>query len=508
MSELINPIRVLTGNQRTIIKYWLENESLCTLLHKKQIIIKDFLRNYALPLLNYYIRALKEETLYINKEFSSKLIEFFREKDLNAGEVFSIYNDIKKAILDVLYINNIDSYIVFKRINFIFEKNISFILVSYTKNNTNNLKKMEPEDFELEHAKNIEIIDKNILLCKLDKNFKFTYVSSAYCDLSLYSKDELLGNMYDFLKYSKKEDILYKELITVLKKGKKHQTELKCRKKDGTFYYLNVYIVPLINEKGLLLSYEIIEHDISLEKALEEQQEMFIEQSKSAAVGEMISMIAHQWRQPLQAISILIQKLPLTKMMDGEIPDDVLDQVVSDSNMQLEYMSKTIDDFRDFLKPNIKKESIIVKNLVLKVKDFLSYMLTLDSIELIIHNDDENAQMTIHVNEVVQVLINIVKNAQDALLSNKKDKREITIHSCVQNNYVIIKIQDNAGGIDDKVIKKIFDAYFSTKDDKNGTGLGLLMSKKIIEDRNKGFLTAYNNEDGAVFEIQLEESNN
>ena len=67
MSELINPIRVLTGNQRTIIKYWLENESLCTLLHKKQIIIKDFLRNYALPLLNYYIRALKEETLYINK---------------------------------------------------------------------------------------------------------------------------------------------------------------------------------------------------------------------------------------------------------------------------------------------------------------------------------------------------------------------------------------------------------------------------------------------------------
>ena len=79
---------------------------------------------------------------------------------------------------------------------------------------------MEPEDFELEHAKNIEIIDKNILLCKLDKNFKFTYVSSAYCDLSLYSKDELLGNMYDFLKYSKKEDILYKELITVLKKGK------------------------------------------------------------------------------------------------------------------------------------------------------------------------------------------------------------------------------------------------------------------------------------------------
>ena len=135
-------------------------------------------------------------------------------------------------------------------------------------------------------------------------------------------------------------------------------------------------------------------------------------------------------------------------------------------------------------------------------------MLMLDSIDLIIHNDDENAQMTIHVNEVVQVLINIVKNAQDALVSNKKDNRKITIHSCVQNNLVIIKIQDNAGGIDDKVIKKIFDAYFSTKNDKNGTGLGLYMSKKIIEEHNKGFLKVYNKEEGAVFEIQLEESNN
>ena len=508
MSELIDPIPILKNNQKTIIKYWLENEGLCTLLHKKQIIIKDFLINYALPLLNYYIGALKEETLYVNKEFSNKLIVFFIKKDLNAGEVFSIYNEIKKALLDVLYINNIDSYVVYKRINFVFEKNISYILASYTKNNLNTLKKTEPDDLALEHAKNIDIIDKNILLCKLDKNFKFTYVSRAYCDLSLYSKDELLENMYDFLKYSKKEDGLYKELITVLKKGQEFQGELKCRKKDGSFYYLKVYIVPLLNKDGLLLSYEIIEHDISLEKELEEQQEMFIEQSKSAAVGEMISMIAHQWRQPLQAISILIQKLPLTKMMDGEIPDDVLEQVVNDSNIQLEYMSKTIDDFRDFLKPNIKKESIIVKNLLLKTKDFLSYMLMLDSIELIINNDDENAQMTIHVNEVVQVLINIIKNAQDALVEHKKDNRKIIIHSCILNNHVIIKIQDNAGGIEEKVINKIFDAYFSTKDDKNGTGLGLYMSKKIIEEHNNGFLKAYNNKEGAIFEIQLEESNN
>jgi len=506
MSELVEPIRILRLNQKTVIKYWLENETLCTLLHEKRIIIKDFLKNYALPLLAYYTNALKEQTFHVNKEFSNKLISFFLKKELKAGEVFTIYNEIKKALLEVLYINNIDSHKVFKRINFVFEKNISSILASYTINNTKTVK--VNEDLALEHAKNIEIIDKNILLCKLDKDFKFTYVSSAYCDLSLYSKEELLGNMYDFLKFSKKEDSLYSKLIEELKKGKKHQTELKCRKKDGTYYYLNVYIVPLLDKEGTLLSYEIIEHDISLEKALEEQQEMFIEQSKSAAVGEMISMIAHQWRQPLQAISILIQKLPLTKMMDGQIPDDVLDQVVNDSNVQLEYMSKTIDDFRDFLKPNVKKEKISVKNLFLKAKDFLSYMLKIDSIDLIIHNENENAQMIIHVNEVVQVLINIIKNAQDALLENRKEHRKITLHSTVVNNHVIIKVEDNAGGIDAKVIKRIFDAYFSTKNNKNGTGLGLYMSKKIIEEHNKGHLKAYNHNEGVVFEIQLEESNN
>ncbi len=99
-------------------------------------------------------------------------------------------------------------------------------------------------------------------------------------------------------------------------------------------------------------------------------------------MGEMISMIAHQWRQPLQAVSILIQKLPLTKMIDGQISDEMLDDVVFQVTSQLEYMSKTIDDFRDYFKPNKKKEEVFIKDVVEKSLDFLAYLFKINSIEV------------------------------------------------------------------------------------------------------------------------------
>ena len=219
-------------------------------------------------------------------------------------------------------------------------------------------------------------------------------------------------------------------------------------------------------------------------------------------MGEMISMIAHQWRQPLQAVSILIQKLPLLKMVDGEISDELLEDVVCQVGSQLDYMSKTIDDFRDYFKPNKKKEEVYIKNVIEKSMDFLAYSFKLNSIKINYENNSTSS-LRIYLNEIVQVFINLAKNSSDAMIEKNIEDRFINISTYEKNDSLFIEFEDNAGGIKDSVISKIFDPYFSTKSNKNGTGLGLYMSKTIIEEHSGGKINVYNTDFGTKFIIKL-----
>jgi len=216
----------------------------------------------------------------------------------------------------------------------------------------------------------------------------------------------------------------------------------------------------------------------------------------------MITMLAHQWRQPLQATAMLIQQLTIEKMIDGQISDETLQKVTDDTQKQLNYMSKTIDEFRDFFKPDKSKENIKISDLIEKARDLIAYTLRVDGIKLNITIKD-NITMDLHTNDVVQVILNIVRNARDALMSKKQDHKEINLIAYKENDDFVIKISDNAGGIPEDIISKIFDAYFSTKKGKNGTGLGLYMSRNIIENHERGFLTVSNIENGAEFKIIL-----
>ena len=260
-------------------------------------------------------------------------------------------------------------------------------------------------------------------------------------------------------------------------------------------------------EKEINLVFEsifenILKQDITSQKIVEEQNKMLIQQSKSAAMGEIISLIAHQWRQPLQTISILVQKIPLTKMIEGEISDELVEKVLEDVNVQLDYMSKTIDDFRNFFKPNKKKDKIETAKLVDKTLDFLSYMINIDFIEVNIQKK-ENKVIEVYSNEVIQVLINIIKNARDVMIERGIEHRVININLDMEDSNVVIEVEDNAGGIPQDIIGKVFDSYFSTKSNKDGTGLGLYMSKNIIEKHCCGKLSVSNSKQGAVFKIEL-----
>ncbi len=259
----------------------------------------------------------------------------------------------------------------------------------------------------------------------------------------------------------------------------------------------------------LKVNEELEEYKEKLEVKIENDKVLF-QKSRQAQMGEMISMIAHQWRQPLASISgtivgmQLAQKDTSLNLSDTETIDKLLskqDEKFTRINNQVKALSSTIDDFRDFFKPNKPKELIdisipIQKAVSMVVSDFLNKDITITT------NYNAKIQINIYVNEIIQVILNLLQNSEENFLLNNIKNCTIDIKTAFDNNNnPYITIQDNGGGIKDEVLEKIFDPYFSTKDEKNGTGLGLYMSKMIIEEHNHGELLATNTQDGICFRI-------
>jgi len=236
-----------------------------------------------------------------------------------------------------------------------------------------------------------------------------------------------------------------------------------------------------------------------------DNEKLIIQQSRLAQMGEMISMIAHQWRQPLNNLSVLNQTVVL-KYKRNKLDDKIIDYFQTNSNKQIQNMSKTIDDFRDFFKPEKEKVNFCINDIISNTIEMVEPVFVTNEISI----NFENVEIlnTIgYPNELGQVILNIINNSKDALLEKKIEKKKIDILLFKQNQDIIILIKDNANGIPSNIIDNIFDPYFSTKIEKDGTGLGLYMSKMIIEDHCDGKITASNDKDGAVFRIMLKEYN-
>jgi len=236
-------------------------------------------------------------------------------------------------------------------------------------------------------------------------------------------------------------------------------------------------------------------------KELKNKEEIIIAQSRLAAMGEMISMIAHQWRQPISVIAMDANNI-LADIELEMLDEETLKSGSLDILQQTQELSKTIDDFRNFFKPEQNAVSVFVEDVF---KDAFSVMgKSLQNNSISVDMDIKNGTEIITFSrELMQVFINILQNAKDALLEKKPKDKKISITIRDNKNGVSIKICDNAGGIKEDILGKIFDPYFSTKSEKNGTGLGLYMSKTIIERHLYGTLTAENIENGVCFEIQL-----
>ncbi len=264
-----------------------------------------------------------------------------------------------------------------------------------------------------------------------------------------------------------------------------------------------------MNTKALEIEIEALkEKNRLLEELLAKEQERSIEKdrllnhkSRSASMGEMIENIAHQWRQPLNILALVIQDIYISGQL-GTLDADKLEENYSKANNVLQYMSQTIDDFRNFLKESDGVEIFPLSDIFHSVENIMIPSLKVNNITISLPQT-EGLSIEGNRNEFLQVILNIIKNAQDAIVLNNIKKGKITVSLSTKGDKITISIQDNAGGIAKENIDKIFDPYFTTKHKSQGTGIGLYMSKQIIEKNSGSKLYVTNTEEGANFIIEV-----
>lgn len=268
-----------------------------------------------------------------------------------------------------------------------------------------------------------------------------------------------------------------------------------------TIYLVIAYFVSKLERINQTLA-ERVEDEVH--KRVENER-ILIQQSKMAAMGEMIGAIAHQWKQPLNALSLLSQDVKSAYEFE-ELNDEYIDRFSEKANEQIRYMSKTIDDFKNFFKPDKDKKEFCINEAVQNAISILEIQMKNNDIEIKLELATSNTQAFGNKNEFSQAFINILNNAKDAIsqrqLRDKTLKAIVIIRTLAIDGKIMITVEDNGGGIDESIKDKIFEPYVTTK--KQGTGIGLYMSALIIKDGFGGSLGVDNTTDGARFTIFID----
>jgi signal transduction histidine kinase len=453
------------------------NEQISKILEKQKLNVDDFVKKFLTKSFECFILSLKKEKCNM---------DFFSNIKFEKSELFYILRSLKNSIY--LHIKNIklDDYIFRKIVDEIFD---SFYIFIWEIDESSDIIKEDEEKINYL----LNLLNENLPLLEISLDGEIIKASKSFDELFLCTNEAKSEfKIEDFFVFKKDA----KKLLKTIKTNNNYSEDIEVEKCDKTIFWVNIKLEKKDNIITLIFK------DITYKKSLENQKKLFLEQSKLAAMGELIAMIAHQWRQPLQTVSILAQKLILTKTTDGYVDNKILEKSVKDIDTQLSYMSKTIDDFRNFFKPESTKVRSKPSIIINKAMSFLHYILTINNIDYEL-NIIKDYEINIIENNLIQVLINIIKNSIDVLLEREIQSKHITIRCDFNENYVIIEIEDNAGGILKEDLEKVFDSYYTTKNGDKGTGLGLYMSKTIIEEHSLGKLSVSNGSNGALFKIEL-----
>jgi PAS domain S-box-containing protein len=359
----------------------------------------------------------------------------------------------------------------------------------------NTLLQLEQKKMELETI--IQEAPNPIMLHNEDG--KVILINHAWSELTGYSFEEIdTIDKWISKAHAQEMSVIKKHINTLYAldaKGDKGEYKITTKNGDIIIWQFSSAPLGMIDKKRTVISSAV---DIT---ELKSKDDLMIIQSRNAAMGEMISMIAHQWKQPISIISMIANNIQLDVVL-GELNDAMAETYSKDILLQTEHLSKTIDDFRNFFKPDKSSSKIRLHKIIDNTYSIIKESILNNNIEFKVLNNSES-EIEVYPRELMQVFVNIINNAKDALVSkNVKDAFiEVTIDE--DETSISTKICDNGGGIEEELLSKIFIPYFTTKGEKNGTGLGLYMSKMIVEDHHHGTIDVVNRDKGACFTVKL-----
>jgi PAS domain S-box-containing protein len=397
-----------------------------------------------------------------------------------------------------------------------------------------------------------EAIDNSNIVSKTDINGIITYVNDEFCKISKYTKEELLGQNHNIVRHPEVPKEVFERFWKTILSKKIWKGTVKNRAKDGSTFYVNTTVIPIVDWNGKIVEFVAIRYDVTdniklqeklqkkekelerlnefLEKRVEEQTKklrelnltlerrveeeveknrekdrVMFQQAKLASLGEMLGNIAHQWRQPLMELGILFYKIKKI-IKDRHLESNEIEKIYNKGAAILEKMSQTITDFQNFFRPDKEKEFFDINETVFQSLSILEGSLKKSKIKVKVKGE-KKLKVYGYKNEFSQVILNLLNNSKDVLNQNQIYGKKITIEikkeKGIKKDTAIICVEDNGGGIKRDIIDKIFEPYFTTKHTSQGTGLGLYMSKMIIEGSMQGRLDVKNTENGASFIIKI-----
>ncbi|AXH09692.1 hypothetical protein CP960_09560 [Malaciobacter halophilus] len=448
-----------------------------------------YFNNAFVPILGYKKEELKDKNFisFIQEDYKRAFIELMKKNLKNRYEsdinIVCIRKDKQKVYLKITL-----STMLNKKL---------FVI------NTKDITKEISDD---------QILDSYVASNHVNIDGLITHTSLAFQTLSGYKEEELLNKHHTIIKSADEDDRIFSEILTSIKNSKEWNGRIKAKRKNGTIFWIDTKVKPTYNKYGDITGYTSLMFDItneinldvetkSLQKEVVQKDNILVQQSKLAIMTETLQMLSHEWRQPLNIISIRAQKLELDISL-GLNNSDAFAQTLKEIKDDAQKLSDTIEEFQSFIQVKSEKEEVIAKDVVLKAIEIFKKDPESKDIDFIKDVTDIPVFNT-YKNELTTILVNILVNAKEAIFRNKIKNGVIKLTCYCLNNTIYFEISDNAGGIKDDIIDKIFEPYFSTKESKHGVGLGLYTCKIITEMHLMGKISVKNHNSGATFKIAL-----
>jgi PAS domain S-box-containing protein len=358
---------------------------------------------------------------------------------------------------------------------------------------------LQERNLQLQEA--LDILDEHIIYSETDLQGNITAASTAFAKISGYSKEELIGRPHSIIRHPENPPELYESMWNTISAGKTWQCEMKNFSKEGETYYVYTTVKPKYDLKGNHIGYISVRFDTTPNKEIQSHKERLVYQSRHAIMGEMISIIAHQWKQPLNHLSAEIYSLYKEAHAAAQ-ENRKIDAHFESSEKLLMHLSDLITTFKRFFEPQNAKQDFPMAQAVESALKLVDPALAKQRVEVTTRNEAADEMIHGVENEISQAIVNIIQNALEEFERRKTvdPKIELKIHKVGKK--IILQICDNAGGIDEESIPKLFNPYFTTKGEE-GTGLGLYLVSLIVEDKLKGEITAENGRVGLCVTIRI-----